>query len=121
MILFVLQMNNDLDLDLKYFEDIYAIDITDEEDDKGFFIVDSNEYFEEDNVPQNIKNIQIKQSEDGKVNNSSSIKSGMTNNSIIYDNNFNIVAVGDWDCTSETDDTVDNIIKRDPELVLAFG
>ncbi len=121
MILFVLQMNNDLDLDLKYFEDIYAIDITDEEDDKGFFIVDSNEYFEEDNVPQNIKNIQIKQSEDGKVNNSSSIKSGMTNNSIIYDNNFNIVAVGDWDCTSETDDTVDNIIKRDPELVLALG
>ena len=24
---------------------------------------------------------------------------------------FNIVAVGDWDCTSETEDTVDNIIK----------
>ena len=34
---------------------------------------------------------------------------------------FNIVAVGDWDCTSETDDTVDNIIKQDPELVLALG
>ena len=34
---------------------------------------------------------------------------------------FNIVAVGDWDCTSETEDTVDNIIKQDPELVLAIG
>ena len=34
---------------------------------------------------------------------------------------FNIVAVGDWDCTSETEDTVDNIIKQDPEVVLALG
>ena len=34
---------------------------------------------------------------------------------------FNFVAVGDWDCTSETEDTVDNIIKQDPELVLALG
>ena len=34
---------------------------------------------------------------------------------------FNIVAVGDWDCTSETEDTVDNIIKQDPEFVLALG
>ena len=34
---------------------------------------------------------------------------------------FNFVAVGDWDCTSETEDTVDNIIKQDPEFVLALG
>ena len=34
---------------------------------------------------------------------------------------FNFVAVGDWDCTSETEDTVDNIIDQDPELVLALG
>ena len=34
---------------------------------------------------------------------------------------FNIVAVGDWDCTDETEDTVDNIIDQDPELVLALG
>ena len=34
---------------------------------------------------------------------------------------FNIVAVGDWDCTGETEDTVDNIIDRDPEIVLALG
>ena len=34
---------------------------------------------------------------------------------------FNFVAVGDWDCNSETEDTVDNIIDKDPELVLALG
>ena len=34
---------------------------------------------------------------------------------------FNIVAVGDWDCTSETEDTVDNILEQDPEFVLALG
>jgi hypothetical protein len=34
---------------------------------------------------------------------------------------FNFVAVGDWDCTSETEDTVDNILDQDPELVLALG
>ena len=34
---------------------------------------------------------------------------------------FNFVAVGDWDCTSETEDTVDNIIAQDPEIVLALG
>jgi hypothetical protein len=34
---------------------------------------------------------------------------------------FNFVAVGDWDCTSETEDTVENILDQDPELVLALG
>ena len=34
---------------------------------------------------------------------------------------FNIAAVGDWDCTGETEDTVDNIVEQDPELVLALG
>jgi hypothetical protein len=34
---------------------------------------------------------------------------------------FNIVAVGDWDCTGETEDTVENIVEQEPELVLALG
>ncbi len=34
---------------------------------------------------------------------------------------FNFVAVGDWDCNSETEDTVNNIIDKDPELILALG
>lgn len=33
----------------------------------------------------------------------------------------NFVAVGDWDCTDETEETVENIIDKDPELVLALG
>jgi hypothetical protein len=34
---------------------------------------------------------------------------------------FNFAAVGDWGCTSDTDDTVDNIRDKDPELVLGLG
>ncbi|HJS65453.1 MAG TPA: purple acid phosphatase [Nitrososphaeraceae archaeon] len=34
---------------------------------------------------------------------------------------FNLVAVGDWDCNSETKDTVENIVEQDPEVVLALG
>jgi hypothetical protein len=35
--------------------------------------------------------------------------------------NFNIVAVGDFDCRAETTDTINNIVSRDPELTLALG
>jgi hypothetical protein len=34
---------------------------------------------------------------------------------------FNIAAVGDFDCNGDAEDTVDNIIEQDPELVLALG
>jgi predicted MPP superfamily phosphohydrolase len=34
---------------------------------------------------------------------------------------FNFAAVGDWGCTSDTDDTVDNIRDKNPELVLGLG
>jgi hypothetical protein len=34
---------------------------------------------------------------------------------------FNFAAVGDFDCTSNTDDTVDNIVDKNPELVLVLG
>jgi Calcineurin-like phosphoesterase len=34
---------------------------------------------------------------------------------------FNIAAVGDWGCTPNAEDTVDNIVDRDPELVLGLG
>ena len=34
---------------------------------------------------------------------------------------FNIAAVGDWGCKSETEDTVDNIISKSPEVVLGLG
>jgi hypothetical protein len=34
---------------------------------------------------------------------------------------FNIAAVGDWGCDSATEDTVDNIISKSPEVVLGLG
>jgi hypothetical protein len=34
---------------------------------------------------------------------------------------FTIAAVGDWGCTPNTEDTVDNIVDRDPELVIGLG
>ena len=34
---------------------------------------------------------------------------------------FNFAAVGDWDCTPDTTNTVKNIMQHDPEIVLALG
>jgi predicted phosphodiesterase len=34
---------------------------------------------------------------------------------------FNIAAVGDWGCESATEDTVDNIISKSPEVVIGLG
>jgi hypothetical protein len=34
---------------------------------------------------------------------------------------FNIAAVGDWGCTSNTMGTVDNIISKSPEVVIGLG
>ena len=34
---------------------------------------------------------------------------------------FNFAAVGDWACTSDTTDTVNNILDKNPELVLGLG
>jgi predicted phosphodiesterase len=34
---------------------------------------------------------------------------------------FNIAAVGDWGCDPATEDTVDNIISKSPEVVLGLG
>ena len=33
---------------------------------------------------------------------------------------FNFAAAGDWGCTSHTTDTVNNIVDKNPELVLAL-
>lgn len=146
LILFIFHLSNDLDVNSQYFVNINKIEVVEAEED-GFFTFDPNEYFEEDNVPQNsTKNNQLKQSED-KINNTSKSKVEVSNRnednyknttknkntndinainqstdiSNYTSNDFNLATVGDWDCNSETDDTVDNIIKQDPEFVLALG
>ena len=40
---------------------------------------------------------------------------------VIGDQKFNFVAAGDFGCTSETNSTVSNMVKKDPEIVLALG
>jgi calcineurin-like phosphoesterase family protein len=61
-----------------------------------------------------------------------SIKFKTPTNQTIYSNitktitnanlpDFNFVAVGDWGCTSNTINTVNNIIQKNPELILALG
>ena len=39
----------------------------------------------------------------------------------ILSSNFNFAAAGDWACTSDTTDTVNNILDKNPELVLGLG
>jgi hypothetical protein len=34
---------------------------------------------------------------------------------------FNFAAAGDWGCTSHTIDTVNNIVDKNPELILGLG
>ena len=34
---------------------------------------------------------------------------------------YDFVSVGDWGCTEETDKTLENILKRDPNLLIALG
>jgi hypothetical protein len=61
-ILFGFYFLNDLDIDSQYFSNIYADEISANKDDSYYYgkdridmnyVVDSSEYFEEDNVPQN--------------------------------------------------------------------
>ncbi len=44
-----------------------------------------------------------------------------TNTNTDTNTNFNIVAVGDFDCNGDAEDTVENIIDQNPEIVLALG
>ena len=78
---------------------------------------------ETDDKANNIIKQDEKNNEDSKETDDDESDNNNNNNK---DNNegrsiFNFVAVGDWDCNSETEDTVDNIIEQDPELVLALG
>jgi predicted MPP superfamily phosphohydrolase len=48
-----------------------------------------------------------------------SISSSNSSTAILPD--FNFAAVGDWGCKSQTTDTVNNILDKNPELVIALG
>ncbi|MFB5601004.1 MAG: metallophosphoesterase [Nitrososphaeraceae archaeon] len=142
LVLFIFQINNDLDLNSKYFEYIYAIeniDETNKDEEIDFdYIFDPGEYFEEDNtflnknnnLNNNTKNNEtnqltetdnsnytIKEISDSKIDN----QQFKTVSNISITSDFNFASVGDWNCKSETKDTVENMIEQSPELVLALG
>jgi predicted phosphodiesterase len=52
---------------------------------------------------------------------SSSLLPQQTSATTTLTEDFNFAAVGDWDCTPDTINTVKNIMKHDPEIVLALG
>ena len=147
LLLFISHSNENLDGNSKYFINIHAIKVDKNED--KFITLDFYKLQNHNNLT-NYKNIQTKQLDnelksnsmnDNRIKISNSSKSNNVNvnntkNKNINDTNvikqfisisnhtlkdFNFVAVGDWDCTSETEDTVENIIKQNPELVLALG
>jgi calcineurin-like phosphoesterase family protein len=92
--------HSDNDYSPNFLQNSYAIETTDDKDEGDAIKQDKN---------NNNDSKETKEEEDETENNNKG-------KSI-----FNFVAVGDWDCTSETEDTVDNIIKQDPEFVLALG
>jgi predicted phosphodiesterase len=54
-------------------------------------------------------------------NNDGSSTTSAAANGITGPADFNIAAVGDWGCNSATEDTVDNISSKSPEVVLGLG
>jgi hypothetical protein len=147
--LFVFQVSNDLDLNQQYFIHINAIENNNNHNNNQtnrYNVSDTSEYFKENNISiSETKNSQIKntsnevnfsgvegfqenRNDDKGVgsktfNSSSSIPANASSNSIPANasSNFNFVGVGDWGCSSNAEDTVENIIDIDPELVIALG
>jgi len=54
-------------------------------------------------------------------NGSASITTNTNNPTSLPTPDFNFVVVGDWGCTDDTTDTVNNIANKNPELVLGLG
>jgi hypothetical protein len=71
----------------------------------------------EDNNNNNIPTTAVSLTDSN--NNGSSTTSAAANGTGPAD--FNIAAVGDWGCTSNTEATMDNIVDKDPEVVLGLG
>jgi hypothetical protein len=60
-------------------------------------------------------------SNSSSLNRSASTNNNNTNNTTPLPADFNFAAVGDWGCNSNTNNTVNNILNKNPELVLGLG
>jgi hypothetical protein len=88
----------------------------------NYFGITDNIYHDDDYFNFNILQTSYSQEEEEEDDDNDDDNEKDTNGSDKKDKSiFNIAAVGDWDCTGETEDTVENIIEQDPELVLALG
>jgi Calcineurin-like phosphoesterase len=88
----------------------------------NYFGITDNIYHDDDYFNFNILQNSYSQEEEEEDDDNDDDNEKDTNGSDKKDKSiFNIAAVGDWDCTGETEDTVENIIEQDPELVLALG
>ena len=67
--------------------------------------------------PANIVLAQEEEDDDSPITTSSTTSRTTTS----IDTNFNFAAAGDWGCTDDTTDTVNNILDKTPELVLGLG
>jgi|GEM_PF-4965868 len=116
LILFIFQLSYDLDVNPQYFENINGIEVAEAED--GFFTFDPNEYFEEDNVPQNsTKNNQLKQSENEINNNTNNSKVKISNkNEGNYKNNTKDKNTNDTDAINQST-YISNHTSKDFNLV----
>lgn len=147
LIFFISHLNENLDDNSKYFINVHAINVDENKD--QFFTINFNKVLNYDNLnnyeiihaiqsdnelknnSKNDSNIKISNSnESSNVNNTNTKNKNTTDTNVIKQftsisnhtlKDFNFIAVGDWDCTSKTEDTVENIIKQNPELVLALG
>jgi predicted phosphodiesterase len=55
------------------------------------------------------------------TNNNNTMNNTKTSLPLAATTNFNFAAVGDWGCTPNTNNTVNNIVGKNPELILALG
>ena len=67
--------------------------------------------------PANIVLAQEEEDDDSPI--TTSTTTSRTTTSI--DTNFNFAAAGDWGCTDDTTDTVNNILDKTPEIILGLG
>jgi predicted phosphodiesterase len=81
----------------------------------AFGIEDNNNNNNNNNIPTTAVSL-TESNNDGSSSTTSAAANGSTGPA-----DFNIAAVGDWGCTSDTMDTVDNIISKSPEVVIGLG
>ena len=114
---------------ITYFNDIlFTEGFAASKDDDGYFIVFPGDYFDlgeydndfsdNDILDKNVDgDLFIDESKINEIENIDQFNKNENSDA----SNFNIVAVGDWDCNKESKKTMNNLLKVQPSLVLGLG